>query len=172
MARRHLAEAQIARELGRLPLVLGKRVGVHEHDRHRVDAGSARSPQLRLQRGEVERRLHRPVRAHALVGLDDVGIQHLRLDDALGEYVRPRLRADLELVFEPACDDEQSGITLALQERIGCDRRPHLDGGDALRRDRRAARHAEEAADRLQRGVIVGAGVLRQQLAGEDAALG
>ena len=130
------------------------------------------APQLRLERGDVERRLHRPVGAHALVGLDDAPIQHLRLHDALGEDVRPRLRADLELILQPARDDEQGGVAFALQERVGRDRRPHLDGGDALRRDRGAACHTEEAADRLQRGIIVGAGVLRQQLSGEDAALG
>ncbi len=171
MARRHLRKAELARERRRLALVLGPGVGVHEHDRHRIDAVGARCAQLRLQFREVERRLHASVGAHALARLDDTGVEHLRLDDPLGEDVGARLRADLELISKPARDDEQRPVALALQERVGRDRRPHLDDGDALRRDRRAARDTEEAADRFECGVIVGAGVVGQELAGQDAAV-
>ena len=172
MARRHLRKAERARQLGRLPLVLGMRVGVHEDDGHRVDAGSARAAQLGFERAEIERPLHRAVGAHTLVRLDDAAVQHLRLDDALGENVGTRLRADLELVLEPAGDDEQRRIALALEQRVGGDGGPHLHRGDALRWNRRPGGDVEEQPDGLQRRVVVGAGVLRQQLAGEDAAVG
>ncbi len=148
------------------------RVGVHEDDGHRVDAAVAGAAQLGFESAEIERPLHRAVGAHALVGLDDAAVQHLRLDDALGEYVGARLRADLQLVLEPAGDDQQRRIALALEQRVGGDGRSHLHGADAVRWDRCPGGHVEEQPDGLQRRVVVGAGVLRQKLAGEDAAVG
>ena len=172
MARRYLSKAERARQLRRLALVLGMRVSVHEHDGYGVDAVGAGTGQLSLQRGEVQRLLHRAVGAHALVRLDNAAVQHLRLDDVLGENVGPRLRPDLQLVLEAAGDDEQRRIALALEQRVGGDRRPHLHRGDALGWDGRPGGNAEEQPDGFQRRVVVGAGVLRQELAGEDAAVG
>ncbi len=172
MARRNLRKAECARQLGRTALMLGMRVGVHEDDGHAVDAGLASAAQLDFERGEIEMPLHRAVGAHTLIRLDDAAVQHLRLDDALGENVGTRLRADLQLVLEPAGDDQERRIALALEQRVGGDGGPHLHCADALRWDRRPRGHVEKQADGLQRRVVIGTGVLRQQLAGEDAAVG
>ena len=42
VAHRHLRKADLARERGHALLVLGIAIGVHEHDRHRLDAGGKR----------------------------------------------------------------------------------------------------------------------------------
>ena len=63
---------------------------------------------------------------------------------------------------------QQRGVALALQQRIGGDGRAHLHGADALGRDRRAGRDAEQLADALHRRVAIGAGVLRQQLVRDE----
>ena len=56
---------------------------------------SARAARARLAARRVERPLHRAVGAHALVRPRRRAVQHLRLDDVLGENLRPRLVADL-----------------------------------------------------------------------------
>ena len=74
-------------------------IGVHEHDRDRLDAvGERRVSAARA--GEIERVLNGAVGAHALVDLDHALVQHLRLDDVPGEDLWPRLVADLQRVAE------------------------------------------------------------------------
>ena len=103
----------------------------------------------------VGRGLDRSVGEHALVDLDHAGIELLGLDDVAREDLRPRLVADLERVAEAARGDEQRALAAPLEQRVGRDRRAHLDGADRALRDRLARGETEEAADRLDRRVVI-----------------
>ena len=93
-----------------------------------------------------------------------LGIELLGLDDVAGEDFRARLVADLQRVAEAARRDQQRALALALEQRVGRDRRAHLDDADGAGRDWRARREAEEVADRLHGGVGIG-GAFGQELA-------
>ena len=125
----------------------------------------------RAHRIEIERALDRAVGAHALVDLDDALIQHVRLDDVLGEDFRPRLVADAQRVAKALGDEKQRALALALEQRIGGDRGAHLHRADALARDRLARREPEQMADAVHRRVPIGLGIFRKQLVGDERAV-
>ena len=89
-----------------------------------------RALELGAHRRKIERALDRAVGAHALVDLDHLLEQHLRLDDVLGENLRPRLVADAQRVAETLGGEQQRAVALALQQRIGGDRGAHLHRAD------------------------------------------
>ena len=171
VARRHLGKAQRAGEVGHPALVVGKGVGVHEGDGHGVDAVGAGREQHRADRIQVGLGLDGAVGADPFVDLGDPLIEHVRLDDHLGEDVRARLMADLQGVAKALRDQEQRAVALALQQRVGGNRGAHLDAGDAARGDGGRGRQAHQVADAVQRRVLVGLGVFRQHLAGLKAAV-
>ena len=70
VADRHLREIHVARELGDALLVLRIAVGVHEHDRDRLDAVGLGALKLGAHAVQIELALDRAVGAHALVDLD------------------------------------------------------------------------------------------------------
>ena len=146
VADRHLREAHVARQRRDLLLVLGIAIGVHEHDRHRGDAVGLGRFEIAPHGGEIGRALDRAVGAHALVDLGDALVQHVGLDDVAGENLRPRLVADLERVAETLGDQQQRALALALEQRVGGDRRAHLDRADAARPG--SARPPSAPADR------------------------
>ncbi len=164
MADRHLRKADLARERGDGLLVIGIPIGVHEHDRDRLDAVGERGIELEAHRAEIGRAFHRAVGAHALVDLDHALEQHFGLDDVLGENLRTILVADAQRVTETFRGDQQRAVALALQQRIGGDRGAHLHGADAALRDRLAFGEAEQVADALHGGIAIGFGVFREQL--------
>ena len=100
MACRDLRETRCPREFGGGLLVLGIGVSMHEHDRDRRDAVSARSSQRGHRRGMIERRLDRAIGMHPLRHLGNAGIEHRRFLDAAGEDLGPRLVADLQRIAE------------------------------------------------------------------------
>src|ERR1700691_2320411 len=126
MAFGDLAEAKVARDLGHQALVRRIAIGVHEHDRDGVIALSARIRERGAHTVRIGRRLDRAVRAHALVDLDDAGIELLRLYDVAREYARARLIADLERIAKAARSHEQRALAAPLEQSIGRDRRSHL----------------------------------------------
>jgi hypothetical protein len=164
VAHRHLRKTHVAREGGDLLLVLGIAIGVHQHDRDRIDAVALRRLELAAHRVEIERALDRAVGAHALVDFGDALVEHVGFDDVPRKNFRPRLIADLQRVAEAARDQEQHAIALALQQRIGRDGRAHLHRADLAGRDRLAALQVQQIADPLHGGVSVGFRILRQQL--------
>ncbi len=80
------------------------------------------------------------------------------------EEPRPVLVAEPELLAEPLRRHQHHRLALALEQRVGRDRRPHLDARDVRGGDRRVGREPEKAADAVQRGVRVLLRVLRQEL--------
>ncbi len=67
-----------------------------------------------------------------LPAVDDARIEHCGLDHVAGENVGARLGADFQLVGKALRDHQDRRIALAFQERVGCERRTHFDGQDAL----------------------------------------
>ena len=106
----------------------------------------------------IERPLNCAIGPDPFSGADDTAIEHLRFDNPQSKNLGPRLRADFKLVFEPSRDDQNRGIALALQQRVGGDRRPHFDACDVSGWDCGVRCKAEEVPDALQRRIGVCAG--------------
>ena len=172
VAHRHLRKADLARERGHALLVLGVAIGVHEHDRDRLDAVGACGRKLPAQRRQVGLVLDRAVGAHALVHFDDALVEHLRFDDVACENLRPRLVADLERVAKTLGGDEQGTLALALEQRIGRDRGAHLHSADQTGGQRLVRFDAEEVADALYGGIAIGLGIVGEKFVGNEAPVG
>ncbi len=171
MALRHLREAKLAGDVPDQALVLRKAVGVHEDDRDGVVFLRSRRLESRAHDVRVGLRFDGPVGEHALVDLDHPGVELLGLDDLLREDLGARLVADLERVTKTARREEQRALAATLEQRVGRDRRAHLDGADRAFRDGFALREPQQAADRLDRGVLVER-ALRQELSRMQPAVG
>ena len=171
VADRDLREAHAAGELRHALLVIGIAVGVHEHDGDGLDAVGHRLFERGAHGVEIKLALDGAVGQHALVDLDDALEQHLRLDDVLGENLRPRLVADAKRVAKALGGQQQRALALALQQRVGGDRGAHLHRADAARRDWLAFCKPEQVADALDGGVAIGLRVLRQELVGRQRAV-
>ncbi len=168
---RHLREPDRARRGGERRLVLRVAVAVHQHHRHRAEALVPGRLEIAPRRCDVEGNEHVAARAEALVHLDHLRVEHLRQHDAAGEELRPVLVADAQGVGEAARDEEHRRLALALEERVGGHGRAHLHHLDRARRDRLAGRHADELADRRDRGVAVALRVLREELVRDERAV-
>ena len=169
---RDLPEADLAREPGDLDLVVVVAVAVDEHDRDRLDTVPL-GPFQRLPGAfEVDRDQLLAVGRIALVDLDHALVQELGQDDMAGEEEGSVLVADTERVAEPLGNQEDRAVALALQQRVRRDRGAHLDGVDRLRRDPGRRLYAEQVANTLERRVLVTLRVFRQQLVGNQLAVG
>ena len=145
MAFGDLGKAKLARDRRDQALVRRIAIGVHEHDRDGVITLSARFCQRGAHALRVGRGFDRAVRTHALVDLDDAGIKLLGLDDVAREDARARLIADLERIAKAARGDEQRALAPPLEQRIGGDRCPHLDGANDAGRNRVSGRQGPKA---------------------------
>src|SRR5262249_24347210 len=76
---------------------------------------------------------------------------------------RPVLVADAQLIREALGHDENDGLALALQQRIGGNGRAHAYFRDPVRGYFCVGWRAQRAADSFECGIVVGAG-LREQL--------
>ena len=102
VADRDLAEADVARELGKRRLVGVMAVAVHQHDRERAQAAGEGGAEIGARALEVERAQHRAIGADALVDLDHLGVEQLGQHDVAREDVRAVLVADPERIAEAA----------------------------------------------------------------------
>ena len=148
MAFRDLREAERARDRADNALVRRIAIGVHEHDRDRIVASAPRVAQRGAHGFRIGRRLDRSVGEHALVDLDDARIELLGLLDRAREDPRARLIADLERVAEAARRHQKRALAAPLQQRVGRDRRAHLDDANRARRDRLAGARGRAGAGR------------------------
>ena len=172
MADGNARETEFARHPGDGLFVVGIAIGVHEHDRHRVDSRGARLDQRATRRGEIGGFFNDAIGPHALVDLDDIGIELFGLDDLLGEDFRTRLIADLQRVAETLRGEQNGLFALALQKGVGGDGRAHLHRADAASGYGLARREAQKIADALHGGVAIGFRVLGEQFAGMQMAAG
>ncbi len=169
---RHLREADPAGDGRDRLLVLREAVAVHQHDRDRADARIVRGAQPALDRRLVERADDLAARADPLVRLDRALVEEARQLDPADEELRPVLVGDAQRVGEPLRDDQRGPLALALEQRVGRDRRPHLDRVDRVGGDRRSRGQAKQLADALDRGVAVALRVVGQELVRREAAVG
>ena len=135
MAFGDLLETKLAGDLRHQALVRRIAIGVHEHDRDGVVALGSRIGERGAHALKVGRRLDRAVGANALIDLDDAGIKLLGLYDVAREYARARLIADLERIAKATRGHEQRALAAPLEQRVGGDRRSHLDGANCAGRN-------------------------------------
>ena len=144
---------QLARDLGRAPLVGRIRVGVHEMDDERLASRVAQGGDCASKLVFVEGDDDTALRVHALGHIEPQLARNQRLEGA-GEapVVRPGAAAELEGVAEPAGRHESALRTLALQNRIGGDGGAVHDGLDARGRSTARVDARHEAVGLRARG--------------------
>ncbi len=120
---------------------------MHQHDRDRPQSLRVHALQIGSHDGFVQRLDHLAAGADALRHLAHGGLQQLGQDDVEGEEVRPVLVADAQDVAETARDEQRRGLALALEQRVGRDGGAHLDRPDALARNGRVARDAQQVEE-------------------------
>jgi hypothetical protein len=120
----------------------------------------------------VQRLHHVALRADALLGLDHAAVQQLGQHDAPVEQARAVLVGDAQRVAKAARGDQQRGLALALQQRVGGHRGAHLHALDVLRRHRLAGQQSQQVADAGHRRVAVLLGVVAEQLVRDQPAVG
>ena len=172
MADRDLRKTHLARQRRHLSFVIGMAVGVHENDRDRFDSVGLDGVQLRTHSREIRFTLHRAVGTDALVDFNNTLVEHVRLDDMAGKDFRPRLVADLQCVAEAFGDEQRGALALALEQRIGGDRRAHFHRADVPGRDCFSRLQAKQVADALHGGVGIGFGIFRQELVRDQRSVG
>src|SRR6185312_190211 len=155
---RHLSELQLARGVGEPPFVIAVAPAVHQDNRKRVDASLARLLQRGVRRLLIQSDQYLAVDAYAFVDLYDPLVEHRRKHDLAREYLGTRLVADPQRVAEAARDRERDPLALPFEQGIGGDGGTHAHLAD------RPALVREHAPDRFERGVLIMAGVLGQQL--------
>ena len=147
----------------RCPLLVHRvGVGVQEDDGEGRDAVSHQRVDLGEQRRLVQRGLDGTIGADALgdlapQGARDEGGRHL--DEDVVELVLPLAR-DLQDVAEAVRRDQAGLRALALDQRIGEERRGVDDTADVARRDAVAFEDAADAGDDAPRRVVGGGGFL------------
>src|SRR5215471_21037122 len=111
--------------------MVGKTVGVDEHNCDGFYAFSVGSRQISTNRCNIRFLFYRSVGAHALINLGHALVEHVGLDNLPGEYLWTRLVADLECIAESSGNQQKRPFTLTLEQGIGRDRGAHLDGTNA-----------------------------------------
>ena len=156
VARRHLRKTEIASDGGEPLLVRVVAIGMHQHDGDRANAFGFGAFKRAPGCFNIELALDGAIGTHALVDLHHALIQHVRFDDVLGEDFRPRLVADAQRVAKSLGDQKQRPLALALEQRVGRYRRAHLDGTDALTRNRGGRRQSKQVPDAVHGRIAVG----------------
>ncbi len=169
---RNLDEADFARQRGELVLVLRIAVAVEQHDGDRADAGAKCRLEPDPRAVEIERRKYLALGRQPLVHFDDALVQQLRQHDPPGEQLGAVLVGDTERIAKAVGDDQRHALALALEERVGGDRRSHLDRIDRRARERGPRGKAQQRANAMKRRIRVALGILRQKLVGDDRAVG
>ena len=136
---------------------------------HKNDGDSANALLMSRQEGgssglQIDWRQHLPRCRHSLLDLYDLGIKRLGKANSAGEDFRARLVADPEGIAEAGGDGQEHAFALALEQRIGRHRRPHFHGAD-----RASAFTFNDRLDSGDSGIVVETGIIRQQLADDQA---
>ena len=169
---RHLREADAAGDLTDPGLVPGVAVAVHAHHGDRAETLAVGVTQVAGERVLVEFGDHLAAGPDPLVGLDHPGVERFRQDDIAVEDARPVLVGDPERVGESLGDDQHGRLALPFEQGVRRHRGAQPDDADPLGRHRLPRRHPEQPADSRDDRVVVPLGVLRQQLAGGEPAIG
>ena len=166
-----LREACSLGEFGGDLFVLGVAPAMHEHDGHAAQPRIVRGPQAFAQMFLVDRLDHFALCRHALLRLDHAAVEQFRQHDSAVEKARPVLIGDAQRVPKTARGDQQRGLALALQQRVGGDRRAHLHAFDQVGGNDVAALQSQQVTNARDCRVAVLLRVLRQQLVRDDFAI-
>ncbi len=129
-------------------------IRMHQHDRKRAVALGEGRFQLRARFHLVECSYDLALGGDAFADLDDAAVQQLRR-----EQFGPVLGADAKRVLVPRRNREHGRLACAFEQRIGRNRRPHLDGGNGRR-----AMPRHQRFDPCRRRVAIMFRIFRQQL--------
>jgi hypothetical protein len=109
---------------------------MHEDDGDRAIAGIELGLKVDADGCFIRYCLDLAIRADALIDFDDGTVEQFRLDDLLGKNVGTGLITDCQRIAETPRGDEQRLFALALQKRIGGNRRAHFYRADQPGGDR------------------------------------
>ena len=163
----YLGEADPPRDRNERSLMIGPAPAVNQDDRNRAIATVEGILQPALRGEPVERHNDGSVRHHPLVHLDDRTIERLGEDNVPGEDIGPGLRPDPQRVTEARGDREDDVLSLAFEQGIGGDGRPHLD-----RLDDAPSPFLQNLADPRDRGVVIAPGIFGKELSDEHPTVG
>ena len=162
-----LRETRVACEHGQSHLVIAILPPMHQYDCQRIEPVLAQPGERRTCVGLVERLQHRPIGADSLIDLDHLCGQLFGQDDMPCEDIGPRLVADPQRVAESPRNRQSQPFAFAFEQRIG-----GHGGADAQLRHRTRTVLRHQAPYRFAGGIVVMAGVLRQQLVGHQLPVG
>jgi hypothetical protein len=120
----------------------------------------------------VQRLDHLAVRAHPLLRLDHAAVQQLGQHDVPVKQARAVLVGNAQCVAKALGGDEQRGLALALQQRIGGHGGAHLHALHLRGRHGFAGLQTQQVANAGHRGIAVLPRVFRQQLVRDQPAIG
>ncbi len=171
VADRDLGEADLPGDGLQALLVVGVAVAVHQQDGDCADALVEGLAHVARGRRLVERRQDLAPGVHPLADLDRRGVEQLGQLDAAGKDLRPVLVGDAQGVAKAAGHHQQDPLALALQQGVGGDGGAHLHRRDRGRQ-RRVVVQPEQAADAGHGRIAIAFRVVRQQLMGDQRAVG
>ena len=156
MAQRDELKSERQRDFACGAFMDGVQIGMQQRDGDRNEPLISRGLELGDERLAIERTNDCALRVQSLVGLDHARVQRLWPDDLEREQVRAGLVPDDQRVGESASRDEQGLGAGALEQRVGRDRRAHLDRGDAVSGKGRVRRRAQDPAHGFNGRVRIG----------------
>ena len=146
-------------------------IAVHQHDGQGTIAGIEGGLKIRAHARGIRCLQHVAVRADAFVDFDHARVEQFRQHDMAVENPRPVLIGDAQSIAKAARDCQCRGFAFALEQRVGCHRGSHFDGVDAVGRNCRIRRDAQQVFDAGDRGVCILRGVFRQQFMRDEFAV-
>lgn len=167
-----LGEARLTGRLGDGPFVGGVAVAVHQDDGGAAQTLGVGGTQLCAYGVEFERAYGAASGVEAFGDLDHALVDGFGQDDVPVEETGPVLVGDPQRVPEAFGDQQDRRFAPPLQQRVGGDGGPHPDGGDPVGRHRLAGVQAEEQPDSGDGRVVVAVGVVGEELAGDQTAVG
>ena len=162
-----LGEAFLARDLGEAFLMCSVVPAVHQDDGQRIEPVGLQRSEMSACRCFIERGQNRAVGTDPLVDLDDTCGQLFGQQDMPCEYLGARLVADPQRIAEASRNREGQPLALAFEQRIGGYGRTDPQFGD-----RAHPVTVHQSPHGFARGIVVMAGVLRQQLVGHQPSCG
>ena len=170
--RADLREPRLLGQAGGRLLVGGVTPAMHEHDGHAAQARIVGGPQALFEVLLIQRLDHLAVRAHALLRLDHAAVKQLGQHDVPVKQARAVLIGNAQCVAKAFGGDEQRGLALALQQRIGGHGGAHLHALHLRGRHGFAGLQTQQVANAGHRGIAVLPRVFRQQFVRDQPAIG
>ena len=146
-------------------------IAVHEDNGDRTQTALVLRQQFGLQLRLVKRLDHIAVRTAALPGFDHRAVQQFRQHDVAVKDTGPVLVRNAQCVPKTLGGHQQRRFALALQQRVGGHRGPHLHAGHLLRRNRLTGLQTQQVPDAGHSCVAVLLGVLAQQFVRDQRAI-